>query len=99
MIHGESCEGSFWPMVSYAQASGNDAVCKAIILKKLNEPNSPDVAEVTQQNDGITNRVVQVGPHAWTVAKLLQVKTQNGELVTLTMLVKEWRGRNPPLDL
>lgn len=94
MIHGESGEHTFWTMVRYAQASGNDAVCKGIILKALGEPDCPDVDEVLTANDGITTEQRDVGAHAKTVTALLQYKVVRREDVTLPMLVKDWRAKN-----
>jgi len=93
MVHGSSSERILWPMVRYAQASGNDSVCKAIILKNLAEPNCPDVTEVQRANDGITTDPRDVGKHAKTVTQLLYERSQDGDLLTLPMLVKEWRTK------
>jgi hypothetical protein len=95
MVQGSTGENMFWPMVQYGQASGNDAVCKAIILASLGEPNSPDPIEVQKQNDGVVTDPRDVGTHAKTVAQLLQERTDVGDLLTLPMLVKEWRAKGP----
>ena len=92
MTHGESSELLFWKMVRYAQAFGNDEVCRAIILNSLGEPNSMDPTEATLSNDGQTTDNREVGSHAQTVLKLLRIKTfEEGLKLTLAMLVKEWR--------
>jgi ATP-dependent DNA helicase Q1 len=96
MIHGDSGEQTFWSMARYAQASGNDAVCKAIMLKTLGEPDCPDVDAVMTANDGITTEQRDVGAHAKTVTALLRYKVLQRENVTLPMLVKDWRSKNPP---
>lgn len=96
MIHGDSGEPTFWSMARYAQASGSDAVCKAIILKTLGEPDCPNVDEVMTSNDGITTEQRDVGAHAKTVTALLRYKVLQRENVTLPMLVKDWRSKNPP---
>ena len=96
MIEGK--EGGFWPMVRYAQANGNDAICKSIILSKLGEPDIQPVAEVDTANALITNDERDVGMHAQTVTRLLQQKMSENEQVTLPMLVKEWRVKNSPYD-
>jgi hypothetical protein len=93
MTHGSSSENLFLPMVRYAQASGNDAVCRAIILKHLGEPNAPEVADVLQQNGESTTERRDVGRHAQTVTRLLQLKIQQGEDLTMVMLVKQWRAK------
>ena len=94
MIHGQNGEHAFWTMVRYAQASGNDPVCKAIILKSLGEPNSPDVNAILDENNGITTDEKDVGVHAKTVTELLRYKANRGDDVTVPMLVKEWRSRD-----
>lgn len=86
-------------MVRYAQASGNDAICKAIILKKLGEPDCPDVGAVTDTNGGDTTDLVNVGRHAKVVTRLLHLKMSEGEQTTLSMLVKLWRSRTGVADL
>lgn len=96
MIEGK--EGGFWPMVRYAQANGNDAICKSIILSKLGEPNIQPVAEVDVANASITTDDRDVGRHAQTVTQLLQQKMNENEKLTLPMLVKEWRVKDSPYD-
>jgi ATP-dependent DNA helicase Q1 len=94
MISGTSAERcTFWPMVRYGQAHGTDAVCRAILLKKLGEPNSPDPAVVHRQNEGFTSECRDVTEHVRTLLQLLQWKNSNK--LTLAMLVKEWRARSP----
>jgi hypothetical protein len=92
MVHGTSSEHLLWPMIRYAQESGNDPVCKAIILKHLGEPNAPDVLEVVSQNEDIVTTRRDVGSHAKTVVQLVQHQLQDGKDVTMVMLVKEWRA-------
>lgn len=95
MVHGTSSEHLLWPMIRYAQESGNDPVCKAIILKHLGEPNAPDVSEVVTQNEDIVTTRRDVGAHAKTVVQLVQQQLQDGKDVTMAMLVKEWRLTGP----
>lgn len=85
-------------MVRYAQANGNDAICKSIILSKLGEPNIQPVAEVDVANASITTDDRDVGRHAQTVTQLLQQKMNENEKLTLPMLVKEWRVKDSPYD-
>ena len=92
MVHGTSSEHLLWPMIRYAQESGNDAVCKAIMMKHLGEPNAPDVLDVVSQNEDIVTTRRDVGPHAKTVVQLLELQLQDGKDVTMAMLVKEWRS-------
>jgi ATP-dependent DNA helicase Q1 len=93
MIHGEPSELLFWRMAQYAQSFGNDAVCRAIILNTLGEPNSPDPKQVMATN---TDNVVirDAVEHAKTVLQLLRLKNQQQGLnLTLNMLIKEWRAK------
>lgn len=97
MISGTCAErSSFWPMTRYGQAHGNDAVCRAILMAKLGEPNSPDPAEVHRQNEGFTTTCRDVSEHVRTLLKLMQAKAN--EKLTLSMLVKEWRSKPATLQ-
>lgn len=91
MVHGSSSERLLLPMVRYAQASGNDALCKAIMLKHLGEPDCPDVKEVEKENEGKTTIRKEVGIHAKTVVQLLNVRLNEGNNITASMLAKDWR--------
>jgi len=92
MVHGTSSEHLLLPMIRYGQESGNDAVCKAIILKHLGEPNVPDVHIVQKENEGVTTTRRDVGSHARTVVQLLELRLSKGEDTTMAMLVKDWRS-------
>ena len=95
MTHGESSERLFWSMVRYAQEFGNDEVCKAIILKNLGEPNSPDPeAAIARNSEGGTIESRNVTKHALTAVELLRVRSSEAKQLTMTMLVKEWRSSN-----
>lgn len=98
MVHGDSrgAMPAFWQMVRYAQESGGDAVCRAIILAALGEQDIVDIKTARQQgeNSAFCERR-DVGPHAKTVTQLLQTKISYGEKVTLNMLVKDWRAKAP----
>lgn len=96
MIHGDSGEHVFWNMARYAQASGSDAVCKGIILMSMGEPDAPNVDALMEADDGVTTERKDLGAHCKTVTALLQSKIQSGQDLTLPMLVKEWRSKNPP---
>ena len=93
MVHGSSAEKLLWPMVRYAQQSGNDAVCRAIIMTHLGEPNSPDVMEICRQNAGITTDKRDVGLHAQTAVRLLIKRLGEGDKITQAMLIKDWRAK------
>lgn len=92
MVHGTSSEHLVWPMVRYAQQSGNDAICKAVLLTHLGEPNTPDVMQVVSENEGIVTERRDVGKHAKTVVELLHLRVQQDANVTMAMLVKDWRN-------
>lgn len=92
MVHSTSTEGLLWPMVRYAQQSGNDKVCRTIILKHLGEPNCPDPLEVSQQNSGKTTERREVGKHAKTALQVLQIRLNEGQDITPAMLLKDWRA-------
>jgi hypothetical protein len=92
MVHGTSSEHLLWPMVRYAQQSGNDAICKAILLTHLGEPNAPDVMKVVSENEELVTQRRDVGKHAKTVVELLYLRESQGENVTMSMLVKDWRS-------
>jgi hypothetical protein len=98
MVHGTSSERLLLPMIRYAQASGNDELCKAIILTHLGEPNCPDVKQVEIDNEGITTIRREVGKHAQTVVRLLYLRLQHNAKITVAMLTKDWRtsGANTP---
>lgn len=96
MIHGDSGEHTFWNMARYAQASGSDAVCKGIMLMSMGEPDAPNVDALLDADDGVMTERKDLGAHCKTVTALLNYKAQLGEDLTLAMLVKEWRSKNPP---
>jgi hypothetical protein len=80
---------SFLLQIKYAQHFGSDAVCRAILLKNLGEPNH-DMNTVLQQHDA-TLAPRDVLSHAQTVLQLLY--TLQDDKVTMPMLVKEWREK------
>jgi hypothetical protein len=92
MVHGTSSEHLLYPMIRYAQQSGNDAICKAIMLTHLGEPNVPDVMQVVKENEGIATTPRDVGTHAQTLVKLLSLRIDEGKDMTMAMLVKDWRS-------
>jgi len=92
MVHGSKSESLLWPMVRYGQVSGNDEVCRGIIMAHLGEPIG-DVDEMCRKYDGIQTDLRDVGVHGQTVARLLHSKQQECQDVTVAMLVKEWRAK------
>jgi len=91
MVHGSSSENLALPMIRYGQESGNDAVCKAIILTHLGEPNAPDFLRLRKEHEGVTTIPRDVGKHAQAVVRLLDEHLSQGDNMTMAMLVKEWR--------
>ena len=95
MVHGESksAEISFGNMVRYAQASGSDAVCRAIINHQMGETGY-DVSAATREEEkaGLCERR-NIGRHALTVLKIIQEKNREREKMTLNKIVKEWRTK------
>lgn len=95
MVHGTKGEALLWPMVRYAQASSHDAVCRAILMTHLGEPVVDNMENLLQQYDGTYTERRDVGRHCQTVAKLLALKVHDqGEKITMSMLVKEWRSKS-----
>ena len=95
MVHGESqsAEIAFGNMIRYAQESGGDAVCRAIINCNMGETGF-DIEAAKREEEGIgINERRDISVHAQTVVRLLQAKTSQREKITLNMLVKEWRTK------
>jgi hypothetical protein len=93
MVHGSSGENLLWPMIRYAQAGGNEEICRAVILTHLNEP-LMDVDELFRRYDGEINDPRDVGLHCKTATELLNTRQQEGAELTLAQLVKEWRSKS-----
>jgi hypothetical protein len=95
MVHGTKGEALLWPMVRYAQAAKDDAVCRAIMLTHLGETSEElDVEALLEEGDGTLTERREVGRHCQTVAKLLALKNEQGEKTTMPMLLKEWRSKS-----
>jgi hypothetical protein len=62
----------------------------------MGEPDAPNVDALMEADDGVTTERKDLGAHCKTVTALLQNKIQSGQDLTLPMLVKEWRSKNPP---
>ena len=91
MVHGESqsAEIAFGNMVHYAQASGSDAVCRAIINTNMGERGyDVSAAKLEEEKLGLLERR-DVGKHALTMVRILQEKNRQ----TLPQIVKEWRTK------
>jgi hypothetical protein len=98
MVHGSASEELLLPMVRYAQESGNDAICKAIMLTHLGEPNCPNIKDVVANNANETTYERDIGIHAKVLVQLLELRLRQGNNITPTMLAKEWRtsGNDTP---
>jgi hypothetical protein len=94
MVHGSANEDLLLPMVRYAQESGNDAICKAIMLTHLGEPDCPNIQEVKANNANETTYERDVGVHAQILVKLLDLRLRQGSNITPTMLAKDWRTKS-----
>jgi hypothetical protein len=94
MVHGTKGEALLWPMVRYAQASSDDAVCRAILMRHLGEPVVEDMESLLRRYDGTHTERREVGRHCQTAAKLLAQNQELGEKMTMPMLIKEWRSKS-----
>ena len=93
MVHGSSGENLLWPMIRYAQAGGNEEICRAVILAHLNEP-IMDVDALFKRYDGVINDPRDVGLHCKAVTELLHQRQREGSETTLAQLVKDWRSKS-----
>jgi len=99
MVHNESqgAKEAFYQMIRYAQKCGGNSVCRAIVLTALGESgfDAKAAEQEEQKDDNATWERRDVTKHAITVTKLLQMKVNKGEKVTINMLVKDWRAKKP----
>jgi len=108
MAHGSHGEPSFWSMVRYGQASGDDALCRGILLSVLGEPGAISVQDLLQEErDGYVRK--DVGRHAQIVTRIVRDCAQNASAAaaangkrrrtkddaTLSKLMLAWRAKNP----
>jgi len=95
MIHGKqgpTGSNGFYYMLRYAQADGDDALCKKIILASLGEPGAEDLQTLLKNGcDRTESR--DVGRHAKVAATLLNESSDN---MTAAQLVTQWRSKNAP---
>lgn len=92
MIHGDNGESSFWSMVRYAQANGDNEMCRSIILSTLGEPGVPNGDELMRKGCPQNNAYREVGQHARAVARLVL----ESDDMTCQQLVTAWRSKDPP---
>lgn len=88
MVHAEQSSHLTWTMIKYAQHFGSDAVCRAILLQNLGEPNHDMETALQHHQDSTTPRDVLA--HSQTVLQLLF--SLQDEKTTMPMLIKEWRA-------
>lgn len=94
LVHGTSSERLLIAMIRYAQEFGGDAICKAILLRHLEEPNCPDIRQLQRDHEGETTTSREVGRHVQVAARLLQIRIQEGKKMTMAKLVQDWRSRS-----
>ncbi len=93
MIHGEVSEPSFWSMVRYGQAHGDDSHCRRIIMSVLGEPGCEDIHEVLATHSPLTEQR-EVGHYARDVIEVIQCAPKE---LTLPQVVSNWRrGEDVP---
>ena len=95
MIHGKqgpTGSNGFFYMLRYAQADGDDALCKKIILAALGEPGAEDLQSLLRNGCDRTE-TRDVGRHAKVAATLLNESSDN---LTMQQLVTQWRSKNAP---
>lgn len=94
LVHGTSSERLLIAMIRYAQEFGTDDICKAILLRHLEEPNCPDIRQLQCDHEGETTTSRDVGRHVQVAAQLLQIRIQEGKKMTMAKLVQDWRSRS-----
>jgi len=92
MIHGSHGEGGFWNMMRYAQAYGDDVLCKKIILEMLGEHGPENLVTILKRGCDRTE-TREVGAHCGIAATLIG---QSGDDMTAAQLVTLWRSKNAP---
>jgi hypothetical protein len=80
-------------MIRYAQAAGTEEVCRAIILTCMGEPRPPSIVDAEQRAEQVVTTRRELGRHAQVAVRIVEAKVQQGENVTMSMLVKEWRTK------
>ena len=86
MVHGKqgpTGSNGFYYMMRYAQADGDDALCKKIILSSLGEPGAEDL-QALLKNGCDRTEPREVGRHAKVAAKLLN---ESNDKMTAAQLV------------
>ena len=96
MIHGEQTETHFWSMARYAQAHGDDSLCKRIILSTLGEPGVENIEDV--MNSDVLNTTTEVREVGRFVKDVIRMIDGSAKDLTLTQIVTMWRckGKDTP---
>jgi ATP-dependent DNA helicase Q1 len=90
MIHGEAGEPTFWHMVRYGQAHGDDALCRLAILNILGEADTSQAGMERLErlaDQCATTKRRNVGSHCQTVTQVVNTLNMLGEDCTLIQLV------------
>ncbi len=94
MIHGEMGESTFWGMVKYGNAHGDDALCRHVILATLGETHTFDLKTLdTLKNNNSLTTPRQVGKHCQTVTRVVDTFQRINEACTINQIVSKWRSK------
>ena len=99
MVHGEAGERTFWSMAKYGQASGDDALCRHIILAALGEADESMGNTLREKQEMCTSTIRQeIGAHCQTVTRVVDVLNRAGEDCTINQIVKQCKWRSSPIS-
>ena len=99
MIHGEMGESTFWGMVKYGNAHGDDALCRHVILATLGETQSFNVKTLdTLKSNNKLTIPRQVGKHCQMVTRVIDTFRRINEECTLNQIVSKWRSKSADSD-
>lgn len=94
MIHNEMGENTFWGMVKYGNANGDDQLCRHIILATLGETeNFTDDTLDTLMNNNKLTVLRDVGKHCQTLTKVIDTFRKINEECTINQIVSKWRSK------
>ena len=99
MIHGEMGESTFWGMVKYGNANGDDALCRHVILATLGETQSfnSNTLDTLKNNNPLTIPR-EVGKHCQTATRVVDTFRQINEQCTINQIVSKWRSKAADAD-
>jgi len=99
MIHGEMGESTFWGMVKYGNAHGDDALCRHVILATLGETQNFNLQTLdTLKNNNSLTTPRQVGKHCQTVTRVVDTFQRINEECTINQIVSKWRSKAADTD-